>query len=249
MWFGFFCAACLLFVFLGRSLGSGSPVGAAMGRSRGPALQAHRDSVDIVQVDRVSPQYKARLERALKDFTKWLAVSADGVSLALLLDAPLILAAVLKTYGVGLYRRNAPLHRYVDTINTVVDLNRDLQFPLRGAWDLVTVWRLVEPVEPRPPMPRAIFRVMMALALLWGWYSFAAVSRVAFKGISRIGVPLGATRSHFLTPGDLLEVLNRDASLFLSVDRPKTGRRGGAPRDGPESGPGHASPRPAHSSA
>jgi hypothetical protein len=168
----------------------------------------------------------------LEAFEIWLN---DNVHLPLstLLLAPLCLGALLRRYGVHLFRTNAPLYLFIDSINSVVDANRDLQYSLRVAWDTVTIWRTIEPVHPRPPLPRAIFRAMVVLSILWGWYGFSAVTIIAFKGISRVGEPLFSIRNQYQTPSDLLadvDEFSPENSLLLSIDRPGTGRRGGAPQ-------------------
>ena len=65
---------------------------------------------------------------------------------------------------------------------------------------------------------------MIAVALLWRWRRWAAVSEIAFRGRSRVGEPLRALRHHLLLPTDLLDA---KAPAALCIENPKSAARRG----------------------
>ena len=89
---------------------------------------------------------------------------------------------------------------------------------------MVTRWELVEPTIHRTPLPTAIFRAMMTVALSWKWFRFSGVLCLAFLGIARPGEPLSACRSELVLPRDMMTDDNSVA--YLKVLKPKTRHRG-----------------------
>ena len=74
---------------------------------------------------------------------------------------------VLQRFGLHLYRMGEPLYRLADGINVVVERNGNLRRQLRRAWELVDLWREIEPVRSRPAMPLSIVKAMVVTALHW----------------------------------------------------------------------------------
>lgn len=95
---------------------------------------------------------------------------------------------------------------------------------MAGPWNIATKWRNLEPVVHRMPLPFAIYRAIVAFALLKNWVRFAAICVIAFEGPVRIGECLRALRRDLVLPGDILQpLLNK---TYLNIKCPKSGRRG-----------------------
>ena len=91
------------------------------------------------------------------------------------------------------------------------------------AWETVSKWELLEPVQHRPPLPEPILHAMACLGLSWGWFWWTAILLAAFYSISRVGELLRAVRSDVLTPADLLD---DDEKIYIRISEPKTRKRG-----------------------
>ncbi|CAE7265680.1 unnamed protein product [Symbiodinium sp. CCMP2592] len=68
-----------------------------------------------------------------------------------------------------------------------------------------------------------VLKATLALAIIHGWYRFAAVPALCFYGICRVGETLSACRAEFLTPDDLL---SDRRCVYLQIKKPKTRNRG-----------------------
>ena len=91
---------------------------------------------------------------------------------------------------------------------------------------MCTNWRLAEPVSHRTPLPCAVYRALVVLAVLRGCPRFAACVVISFGGPTRVTETLKALRSCLLLPEDSLDTF-RDR-LYLHFETPKSARRGGA---------------------
>ena len=87
------------------------------------------------------------------------------------------------------------------------------------AWETVSKWELLEPVQHRPPLPEPILHAMACLGLSWGWFRWTAILLAAFYLISRVGELLRAVRSDVLISADLLD---DDEKIYIRISEPKT---------------------------
>ena len=92
------------------------------------------------------------------------------------------------------------------------------------AWQLVTQWEELHPVQHRQPLHEVLFKAMFSVAVYWGWRRFAAVRLLGVEGIGRIGELLKATRADLLLPSDLFDTACE--CVFLKISKPKSLRRG-----------------------
>ena len=75
----------------------------------------------------------------------------------------------------------------------------------------------------RAPFAEPILHAMCALAVLWGWNRWAAVTLTGFYAICRPGEPLACPWHHLVTSENLLEA---GSEIFWQILEPKTRRRG-----------------------
>jgi len=185
-----------------------------------------RQTIDLAARDRLSRPARIRAIAAWDRFAAWVASSGTDLSLSRILSCPSLLSPLLRSFGLHLYRQGSPLHWFVDTINACQERNRLLKHQVPIAWELVDMWREIEPVQSRPAMPVSILRAMTVVALMWGWDSVAVVLLLTFFCICRIGDSLKASRTDVITPSDLLELDGDSLHLFLAIDDPKRRKRG-----------------------
>jgi hypothetical protein len=103
----------------------------------------------------------------------------------------------------------------------------ELRSHLAQSWALAQKWRQLEPSAHRLPIPEALYRAIVAVAIAWGWERFAAAVVCAYQGAARIGEILRLLRAHVLLPADTL--LTPDVpKVFLTIAQPKSRYRGGA---------------------
>ena len=95
---------------------------------------------------------------------------------------------------------------------------------LSSSWDMLTRWEIAEPVRHRTPIPAALVRAMMTVALHWHWFRFSAALGCVFFGMARPGEVLGATREAPVLPSDLM--IPGANTAYLKIHEPKGWRRG-----------------------
>ena len=98
--------------------------------------------------------------------------------------------------------------------------------PLRilRTWSWLARWERLQPTTHRVPLPYAVLKAMIALALSWNWTRFAVVTGLAFFGAARPGEVLKACRAHVLLPADVLDC-NLEA-CYVRIENPKSRNRG-----------------------
>ena len=97
-----------------------------------------------------------------------------------------------------------------------------LRRQLGPAWEVVTKWSVVEPVEHRPPLPEAL---LAGFGIALGWYRFVVAVLLSYYCIVRPGEVLKAVRKDILTPANCLDDTG-SACIYLKVTKPKTRKRG-----------------------
>ena len=143
------------------------------------------------------------------------------VELRLPCRCPFLLGRV--QFAQHLYDAGTPLHYYRQLVAHAQREVPSCRPWIRQAWEYVSRWEMLEPLQHRPPLPEPVLHAMCAVAVLWGWYRWPAVTLGAFYAICRPGEFVRALREQLLTSVDLLEVGNE---FFLRIPEPKTRRRG-----------------------
>ena len=98
-----------------------------------------------------------------------------------------------------------------------------LRAHLKPAWDMVNRWEELQPVCHRTPLPEALLRAMVGLALALRWTRWACVTLACFYAVARPGEMLKARRCDVLTPEDLLDL--EHPWLYIRVGKPKSKRK------------------------
>eukprot|EP00435_Cladocopium_sp_Y103_P071851 s87_g38.t1 len=165
------------------------------------------------------------LRRKLWDsFLQWFQSAFPGASIDEWMAAsPCLLVSALVAFGHDAFASGTPLHYYRQLL---AHTQREFPFVrvhMFPAWETVSKWELLEPVQHRPPLPEPILHAMAALGLSWGWFRWTAVLVASFYSISRVGELLRARRSDVLTPKDLLDDQEK---IYIRISEPKSRRRG-----------------------
>ena len=105
---------------------------------------------------------KRRLILELRRFA-----ASRGVDLATCFDVGLDeVADALRHFGQSLYQSGRSIGDFRTTSNGVTDLRRSWSRSLTAAWDAVTAWELLEPVDHHMTVPQVVFRALFTAALL-----------------------------------------------------------------------------------
>ena len=122
---------------------------------------------------------------SLDAFTAWLIRQGLQSSLDLLAAAPTFLDECLRAYGMELYEADEPNYKYIYTITGIQAKFLYMKRALHASWDFALLWDQLEPTQHRRPIPEAVFKAMVSLALLWGWRRLAAVLVLTFRAVLR----------------------------------------------------------------
>ncbi|CAE7651862.1 unnamed protein product [Symbiodinium sp. CCMP2456] len=162
--------------------------------------------------------------RVLADFEGWLRSGLSDSALGSLSSCAMAYCTMIRAYGDHLYRSKGPMYVYRHLLAYMQKNRLGLRPYLPMAWDLLSRWERVEPVQHRVPMPEALYKAMFALGLLRGWFRWCSIFGIACHGIARAGEPLRALRKDLLLPSDALSPLA--TGTFMAVRGPKTAFRG-----------------------
>ncbi|OLP86775.1 hypothetical protein AK812_SmicGene32096 [Symbiodinium microadriaticum] len=138
-------------------------------------------------------------------FQSWLAKEVGRDTWASLEQHTDLLVEILQVYGQYLYDAGRSIQEFRQLLAHCQDLVPRARPSFKAAWNLLSKWEKLEPTVHRTPMPEPILWAMVALAVSWGWLSWACSAMMCFLGCCRIGEVLKATRAELLTPRDLMQ--------------------------------------------
>ncbi|CAE7242495.1 Fem1b [Symbiodinium sp. CCMP2592] len=189
----------------------------------GPRRTRFRVPQELAAVSLVEPATVALRTRYWTAFSEWIdAAAGDGAS-CLVVRVPQLLVKLLVAFSQHLYDAGTPLTYYRQLVAHVQREVPGSRPWIRDAWEFVSRWELLEPLQHRPPLPEPLLHAMCSVAVLWGWKRWAATTLGAFYAICRPGEFVRAMRDQLLTSADLLET---GQEFFLRIPEPKTRRRG-----------------------
>ncbi|CAE7217549.1 unnamed protein product [Symbiodinium sp. CCMP2592] len=200
----------------------------------GPRVRRSRPQLSLAGVSLVEPATAALRNKYWEAFGLWVDSAAGEGAFELVVLAPQLMIKLLVAFAQHLYDAGTPLHYYRQLVAHAQREVPSCRFWAREAWDYVTRWETLEPLQHRPPMPEPVLHAMCSLAAVWGWRRWAAITLVAFYAICRPGEPLRAVRKDLVTSEDLLEA---GREVFLRIPEPKTRRRGAAVQHAQVKGP------------
>ena len=157
-------------------------------------------------------------------FRDWALRDLSAEGFDSLVQSDVLLGMLLEQFGFYLYESGQSLYLYRQILTFVQRRKPAVRLSLGRAWQVVSKWQSLEPTNHRTPLPLAIFRAMVALAVGLGWHRWAGILLLAFEGITRPGEALRAQRSDLLLPRDL--IFESDDTVFLQIRSPKGRRRG-----------------------
>lgn len=192
-----------------------------------PAKHERDISVPLDYLRHVEPSTLALHTNAMSDFQDWLDCHCAGALIITLVAAPTVLGMLIAEYGIDLFARRAPLYKYLMALTAIQrHYSSQVSNQLQAAWTVAHNWRLREPVEHRAPIPRALVKAIIAIAMLLGEHRFAGCVCIAFWGPGRIGEVMRALRENLVLPSDVL--FDPKDMTLLSIVKPKSRNRGGA---------------------
>ncbi|CAE7221711.1 unnamed protein product [Symbiodinium sp. CCMP2592] len=189
----------------------------------GPAHSQPRTPACLSEVELVEPRTAAVRDKHWAAFIAYLQSELGRDGVASTLEVPGLLVSMLCIYAQILYDAGTPLCYYRQLLahaQLVVPQARPI---MRPAWDYVTRWERLGPLQHRPPIPEVLTRALSSVSISWGWRRFAAITLLCFYAIARIGEVLAASRRDLLTPEDALDPAGK---LYLLIRSPKTRHRG-----------------------
>ena len=193
------------------------------GPARRRAAQS-RNADELLAAPMLEPATLLIQRRAWEHFDAWLTQHVSGETREQVFLCPSLAAHVLRTYGFEFYEKGGPLYELRHLLVYVQRYYPILKAVLGPAWDVVSRWEEVRPVQHRIPLPEILFRALFAAAMFKGWRRWAATLLLSFEGIGRIGGVLAACRRDLVLPSDMFD--SDHQAVFLRVRKPKSKRRG-----------------------
>ena len=162
-----------------------------------------------------------RMERCLAAFADWLVSEAQTTLCAVLEDVQLTDLA-LRAYGRALFSSGKPRYWLVYAITAVQHQRPQYRNFLAGAWQVDKKWQVEEPGQCRAVLSAPLVRAIVAVSLLWGWNTFAAVVSLGFSGMLHPSEFVHLIRSDLIFPEDTLDAGR--LALYVHIQNPKTAR-------------------------
>ena len=92
---------------------------------------------------------------------------------------------------------------------------------LTGAWHVDQKWQFEEPGQCRAVLSAPVLRAIIAVALLWEWYTFAGSVALGFGGMLHPSEFLALSRQDLAFPED---AMMQQQCLYVFIKNPKTAR-------------------------
>eukprot|EP00439_Symbiodinium_sp_Y106_P038568 s4487_g4.t1 len=109
----------------------------------------------------------------------WL-LAEFSLQLVQVLTCATTASTALRAFGLHLYAAGLPRYLLVYAITAAQDLRPQMRGSLTGAWQIDKKWQLAEPGSCRPVISAPILQAAVALAILWSWLDWAAITMLGF---------------------------------------------------------------------
>jgi len=189
-----------------------------------PFRRSPRDEGLLNDNPQHAPATTSLHQKAIASFVSWLTANGLSTDLLALAAAPALLDYVVYAYGKYLFRRGFPIHHLRYLLTGLKAGEPNLKGQLSHSWNVLAQWQALDPTEHRTPLPLAIPRAAVAIALAWGWLDWAGITLLSFWAPGRIGEPLLAVRADLVVPTDTL--LQDTKRVLLKITLPKSRGRG-----------------------
>lgn len=144
-----------------------------------------KDPTDLDRVELIRPETVAIGLQHWNKFLAWLGDTLDSIVVDSLWANPGLMATFLAAYGRYWYGVGGALFNLRHLYIYAQRENPLLRGHLQEAWNVITKWEELEPVEHRRPIPVALLNAMVVIALNWNWIRVASVLMIAFYGCCR----------------------------------------------------------------
>ncbi len=138
------------------------------------------------------------------EFERWCLTHLSAEAFESIKGCPLLFIKLAKEYGDFLYSKGSAIYVYRHFVALIQKSMLEVRPYISELWDMVTRWESLQPCVHRIPLPAAIFRAMVSVAMSWQWFRFAAALGIAFYGIGRPGEVLAGKRRDLVLPSDML---------------------------------------------
>eukprot|EP00438_Fugacium_kawagutii_P011433 Skav235906 [mRNA] locus=scaffold256:299189:305925:- [translate_table: standard] len=198
-------------------------VGEAKNPGPRPGRIFRRNAALLEEVELIRPQTMAIGSRQWELFLEWAASTLGSEVIPSLWLSPGLMGQMMGLYGKHMFECGKALFNYRHLVVFAQREFSGLKGFLQPAWETINRWEELEPVEHRRPLPAALVRALVGVAILWGWFRVAAVILISFHGCCRPGEVLKGCRGQLVFPADVGQV---DGPIFYRIQKPKPGRRG-----------------------
>eukprot|EP00438_Fugacium_kawagutii_P016872 Skav223762 [mRNA] locus=scaffold521:2192:6754:+ [translate_table: standard] len=188
------------------------------------AARQRRNVSDLLDAPMLDAGTLIIQDRTYSKFLQWLHGKVSPETAEQVFLCPSLGAEILRVYGLECYQAGEPLYELRHLLVFLQHQHPLLKPVLGPAWDIISRWEEVKPVQHRTPLPEILFRAMFSVAMFLGWRRWAATLLLGYEGIARIGEVLAAIRRDLVLPADMFE--GEQDSLFLKIRKPKSKRRG-----------------------
>ena len=158
------------------------------------------------------------MSNSLAGFVAWLAAEYC-LTLEQVLRGHEEAATALRAYGLHLYEAGLPRYLFVYAITAIQDLRPAFRGSLTPAWQIDKKWQLAEPGSCRPVLSAPILQAAIAVALLWGWCDWAAITLIGFVCMLHPSEFVSLSRRDLVLPKD---AMSADRIAYVHVRNPKT---------------------------
>jgi hypothetical protein len=174
-------------------------IGEAQNPGPQKARRVARDVKLLENVRLVEPATLALQDRFWTAFRTWLDQHLSESTIDDLQLCPTLYVALLRFYGFFLFSRGHGLYEFRHLLVIIQQRFPWVKPHLSPAWQLITRWQVLQPVQHRKPLHWVLCQAMASLAILKNWQRWTAVLLLGFFGIARISEVLRALRSTFRT--------------------------------------------------
>lgn len=162
----------------------------------------------------------SRMQSCFASFKRWCETTA-GLDFACVCATAETANLALRAYSLALFREGKPRYLLVYAIAAMQQHFPEFRRQLSGAWQIDMKWQFEEPGQCRAVLSAPVLRAILAVALLWNWFSFAGAVALGFGGMLHPSEFLALSRRDLIFPEDAL--LQRQ-SLYVFIRNPKTAR-------------------------
>ena len=162
----------------------------------------------------------ARMRKCFEAFQVWCEQDAN-LNFTTVCSSADCANLALKAYGLALFREGKPRYQLVYAITAMQTVFPEFKRHLTGAWQVDQKWQFEEPGQCRAVLSAPVLRAIIAVALLWDWYTFAGSVALGFGGMLHPSEFLALSRQDLVFPED---AMMQQQCLYVFIKNPKTAR-------------------------